>query len=51
MTIADLIAEQRRLYLSSARTRRDWFHYVTTVERLRRLNKEASRLEDQQKGD
>ena len=41
MAIVDLIAEERRLYLASAHTRRDWLRYVATVERLRRLEKEG----------
>ena len=40
MAISDLIAEERKLYLSSAQTRHDWFRYVTAVERLRRLQRE-----------
>jgi hypothetical protein len=48
MAIIDQIAEERRLYMSSAQTRRDWVHYVANVERLRRLDKEVPRPRDQQ---
>lgn len=37
MTTIDLIAEVRKRYLSSARTRRDWVRYVTEIQRLRQL--------------
>ena len=37
MTTIDLIAEERRRYLSSAQSGQDWFRHVTSVERLRRL--------------
>jgi hypothetical protein len=40
MAIPDLIAEERRLYLASSHTRRDWFRYITTVEHLRRLQQD-----------
>jgi hypothetical protein len=36
MAIIDLIAEERKRYLSSAQTRCDWMRYLTAVERLRR---------------
>jgi hypothetical protein len=42
MAIVDLIAAERRSYLSSAQTRLDWFRYVTAVERLRRLEREGT---------
>jgi hypothetical protein len=48
MTIVDLIAEERRLYLSSAKSSRDWFRYVTAVERLRRMEREDRQLGDHQ---
>jgi hypothetical protein len=35
MTTLDLIAEERRRYMSSAKSHMDWFRYVTAVERLR----------------
>jgi hypothetical protein len=37
MSSIDEIAEQRRRYMASAKTSRDWFDYVTAVERLRKL--------------
>jgi hypothetical protein len=40
MAIPDLIAEERRLYMASSRTRRDWCRYVTAVEHLRRLQRD-----------
>jgi hypothetical protein len=48
MAIIDLIAEERRLYMSSAQTKRDWFRYVTAVERLRKLGLEQPRRGDEQ---
>jgi hypothetical protein len=35
MTIIDLITEEHRNYLASAKTRRDWVRYIAEVERLR----------------
>jgi hypothetical protein len=37
MSTIEQIAEQRRRYMASAKTSRDWFDYVTAVERLRKL--------------
>jgi hypothetical protein len=48
MTIIDPIAEERRRYLSSARTKQDWFRYVTAVERLRKLALQQSQRGDEQ---
>lgn len=36
VTTIDQIAEARRMYRESARSKRDWFTYINTVERLRR---------------
>jgi hypothetical protein len=36
MSTIEQIAEQRRRYMASAKTSRDWFDYVTAVERLRK---------------
>ncbi len=41
MSTIDLIALERQRYLSSGQTKRDWFRYVTTVERLRREREET----------
>jgi hypothetical protein len=37
MSTIEQIAEQRRRYIASAKTSRDWFDYVTAVERLRKV--------------
>ena len=37
MSTIEQIAEQRRRYMASAKTSRDWFDYVTAVEHLRKL--------------
>lgn len=36
MTTVDLINEERRRYLRSGRTRRDWVRYVVAIESIRR---------------
>jgi len=36
MSTIDMIAMERRRYLASPRSARDWLVYVTAVERLRR---------------
>jgi hypothetical protein len=36
MTTIDQIAQERRRFLASPRTARDWLAYVTAIERLRR---------------
>ena len=48
MAIIDLIAEERRRYLSSAQTRCDWIRYLTAVERLRRQQHQESSSGDRQ---
>jgi hypothetical protein len=36
VTTVDLINEERRRYLRSGRTRRDWVRYIVAVESIRR---------------
>jgi hypothetical protein len=36
VTTVDLINEERRRYLLSGRTRRDWVRYIVAVESIRR---------------
>jgi hypothetical protein len=40
MSTTDQVAEERQRYMASARTSRDWLHYVTTVEHLRKVTME-----------
>jgi hypothetical protein len=47
MSTSQQVAEQRRRYLASAHTRRDWFDYVTAVERLRKVPSEQSWADQQ----
>jgi hypothetical protein len=50
MAIIDLIAEERKRYLSSAQTRCDWIRYLTAVEGLRRRHHEESPAGDPGEG-